>query len=458
MLTRWGENLSKLLARKGKSLMALFNSVRRRALVLAFFVLPAAAHEIPHDVTITAHVRQVDEVLDVAVRVPLESMRDIDLPMRGPGYLIFGEALDVSLRDAAEIWIAGGLSVHADDRALDGPTITATRISLPSDRSFDSATTALAHLEGEAVTASDLLWNQALFDVHLSYDGVPRDAAIGLEPAWAHLGVRTTTRVSFTLPDGSIRRVRFVGDPGLVTADPGIGAVSWTFLELGARAIFERWDALLLVLSLLLVIRRPVPLIATAAALVAGLSIAILGLSVGVDRGPLWFATFVSSVIAIAVFGVGVVNLLELWRDAPEVTSARRRLMFGYASAGFVGYLGAGTLLNEMSFAGNHPAAAALGFVFGTALSVAFVALIVGALSMGLRTAQTHRLAATVASVLIAHTAWHWAVERFTVLAATHLVLPGFTTLLQWATLVLVAVGVYVGVVWLLERWVGETG
>lgn len=72
-----------------------------------------AVTSIPHDVAIAAHVEQRTDGVHVLVRVPLEAIRDIELPLYGPGYLRYGSDLDEALVDAAELWIAGGLSVSA---------------------------------------------------------------------------------------------------------------------------------------------------------------------------------------------------------------------------------------------------------------------------------------------------------------------------------------------------------
>ena len=69
---------------------------------------PVAAHDIPARVTVVAFVKPEGRVLRVLVRAPLEAMRDIQFPVRGPGYLDLA-GLGTRLEDAARIWIAGSL-------------------------------------------------------------------------------------------------------------------------------------------------------------------------------------------------------------------------------------------------------------------------------------------------------------------------------------------------------------
>ena len=56
-------------------------------LIAAVAVTPVRAHEVPADVTVQAYVKPVGPTLILLVRVPLTSMRDVEFPLRGRGYL-----------------------------------------------------------------------------------------------------------------------------------------------------------------------------------------------------------------------------------------------------------------------------------------------------------------------------------------------------------------------------------
>ncbi len=70
--------------------------VIERCLAL-LIVLPwcVAAHDIPNDVTVQMFLRPSGNKLDLLVRVPVKSMRDIDFPKLGPGYLDLSPARSV---------------------------------------------------------------------------------------------------------------------------------------------------------------------------------------------------------------------------------------------------------------------------------------------------------------------------------------------------------------------------
>src|SRR5689334_13712061 len=102
------------------------------ALALAF-AAPIFAHDIPSSVTVLAFVKPEARRLRLVMRVPLESMRDMNFPLIGPGYLDLARANPL-LSDATQLWLANEIELYEDDTRLPTPRIVATRVSLPSDR------------------------------------------------------------------------------------------------------------------------------------------------------------------------------------------------------------------------------------------------------------------------------------------------------------------------------------
>src|SRR3954447_7194683 len=102
-----------------------------RAAIIAIgliVALPARpfAHEIPPSVALVAFVKPETGRLRLLVRVPLESIRDIDFPLRGADYLDIARTTPL-LRDAATLWIADYVEMYENDRRLDRGGIVATR-------------------------------------------------------------------------------------------------------------------------------------------------------------------------------------------------------------------------------------------------------------------------------------------------------------------------------------------
>src|ERR1700730_4868894 len=118
-------------------------------LVPLFVALPygTSAHDIPTDVTVQMYIRPAGDRLNVIVRVPLKAMRDFEFPERGPGYLDIAR-VDVPLREAAKQWISDAVEVDEGEARLASARVVEARVSLESDRSFESYEEAMAHVTG----------------------------------------------------------------------------------------------------------------------------------------------------------------------------------------------------------------------------------------------------------------------------------------------------------------------
>src|SRR5215211_368936 len=161
--------------------------------------------EIPTSVALFAFLKPEANRLRVLVRLPLESIRDVEFPQRGPGYLDLARTAPL-LPDAAKLWVADYVEVYEGDRQLDRGSVVATRVSLPSDRAFASYVSALAQVTGPPLADSIAIpWQQAMLDVLLEYPITSPAAKFSIQPSLAHLGVRTTTVLRFLPPNGAER-------------------------------------------------------------------------------------------------------------------------------------------------------------------------------------------------------------------------------------------------------------
>jgi len=139
------------------------------ALVLATPAEPAA-HEIPADVTVRMLVHHDGDRLRMLVRVPMEALRDIEWPVRGPQRALLVDEAHPLLRDAARMWVADYLRLEADGLPAGEPDVVAVRVSLPNDRSFRSWETAWAHMDAPPVPDGlGLVPEQGLMDVLLEW-------------------------------------------------------------------------------------------------------------------------------------------------------------------------------------------------------------------------------------------------------------------------------------------------
>ena len=97
-------------------------SDRRRALGASVFAPahPLAAHDIPSDATVQMFFKPAGNHLNILVRVPLKTMRDIEFPERDQGYLDL-DRVDPTLREAASLWLSDFIDVYEGDALLPKP-------------------------------------------------------------------------------------------------------------------------------------------------------------------------------------------------------------------------------------------------------------------------------------------------------------------------------------------------
>ena len=95
------------------------------------------------------------------------------------------------------------------------------RVSLPSDRSFNSYEEARANLFGpRAADDLELFWNQQLLDVLLEYPIKSAKSEFAIHPRVDRYGIRVTTTLRYMPPGTPARAFEFHGDPGLLHLDP----------------------------------------------------------------------------------------------------------------------------------------------------------------------------------------------------------------------------------------------
>lgn len=363
------------------------------------------AHEIPNRVTVVAYVRPQGNTLHVVLRVPLEAMRDIDFPQRAEGYLDIPRS-EPLLRQAATTWLAEYLTLYEGDAPLDAPSIAAIRVSLPSDRSFTTFDGALAHLRAPALHPTvDLPWTQAMLDVALDYRITSDQSMFSIHPSLAHLGLKTSTSLRFLPPNGAERAFQYDGDPGLVRLDPRWYQAALTFVRLGFTHILGGIDHLLFVLCLVIPVRRVRPLVAIITAFTVAHSITLAASALGFAPDALWFPPLIEVLVAMSIVYMALENIVGARTD--------RRWMLAFGFGLVHGFAFSFALRESMQFAGAHLAMSLLSFNVGVELGQLFVlALAIPVLAFVFEKVVAERMGTIILSVFIAHTAWHWMLDR----------------------------------------------
>jgi hypothetical protein len=397
---------------------------------------PADAHEVPTDVVIQTILKPGADSIDFLVRVPLEAMRDVNFPQSGPGYLVISEA-DETIRDAAVIWIAREVTLFENANRLDEWEITATRLSLPSDRSFDSYAQAIAAFDDPPLPDSTELYrNQALLDVLIRYPIQSAASDFSIEPDFARLGLRTTTVVRFLHTDGVERIFEFTGDPGLVRLDPRWHHAFFRFVNTGFEHILDGVDHLLFVICLLIPFRRIRPLIAIVTSFTVAHTITLIASAFGLVPDALWFPPLIETLIAASIVYMAFENIVgSHWQR-------RWVIAFGF---GLVHGFGFSFALSEtLQFAGTHLLTSLLAFNLGVEIGqLLIVVLAVPALNWLFHNAVSERMGTIIFSAILAHSGWHWASGRAADLMAYSFHWPALdyaflAALMRWAILLLI--------------------
>ena len=373
--------------------------------------LPArpVAHDIPVDVTVQAFVAPQGDRLRLLVRVPLEAMRDFIFPQRGPGYLDLAAA-DSMLRDAIMVWVGDGLAVYEEGRLLADQRLQAVRVSLPSDRSFASYESALAHVTGPPLPVdTEIVWQQAVLDALFEYEIESDDSRFAIEPRWHQAALR--------------------------------------FVALGFEHILDGIDHLLFLACLVIPFRRFMPLVAIVTSFTVAHSVTLIASAFELAPDALWFPPLVETLIALSIVYMAFENIAGV--------RLRRRwlITFGF---GLVHGFGFSFALREtLQFAGSHLLTSLLSFNVGVELGQLLVlAVLVPLLHVLFRYAVAEKLGTILLSALVAHTAWHWMTERAAQLAQFQFepAWPAFdllllASLMRWAMLLLIIAGL----LWLMH-------
>jgi hypothetical protein len=384
--------------------------------------------------------------LHLLVRVPLKAMRDTQFPERGLGYLDLARA-DFSLRSAATVWLADFISLYEDDARLPAPEIAAARVSLESDRSFSSYEDAFSHVQGPPLPlTTDLVWNQAMLDVLFDYPIQSDRAAFSIHPAFERLGLRVITVLRFLPPNGAVRAFEFQGDPGLVRLDPSWFQAAARFVEAGFRHILDGTDHLLFLLCLVIPFRRLRPLIAVVTAFTVAHSITLIASAFNLGPSGLWFPPLIETLIAISIFYMAIENIVG-------ANSLQRRWIMAFGFGLVHGFGFSFALRETLQFAGAHLLTSLLSFNLGVELGqIAVLLVLIPILNALFRYVVAERIGTIILSAIVAHTAWHWMLDRADRLRQFPLEWPTLTaarlaTASRWAMLSVLAAAV----IWLVR-------
>jgi len=421
--------------RRGRGLFGIL------ALALA---LPGFAHDIPNDVTAHLYLKPDGDRLHLLARVPLKAIRDINFPERGAGYLDIASATPL-LPDASMLWIADFVDLYQDGVPLPRkPQVRAARLSLESDRSFESFETAKANLAGPPLASNvNVPPAQTFLDVWFEYPIRPGQSDFSIQPRLARLGNRVVTVLRFATPDGATRAFEYTGDPGLVRLDPRWHQSALLFVRMGFLHILEGTDHLLFLLCLVIPFRRFAGLVPVVTAFTAAHSVTLIVSAYDLGPGALWFPPLIETLIAASIVYMALENIV-----GGKIVERRWVMSFGFGLVHGFGFSFA--LRDGLQFAGSHLLTSLLSFNIGVELGqLAALVVMIPAIQLLFRFVVAERIGTIILSALVAHTGWHWMTERAGRLGQYSFEWPEFTAqwlagAMRWMAAILL-IGVMVG-------------
>jgi len=417
------------------------------AAIAIAFAPGATGHEIPNDITIQAFLKPEGHRLRLLVRIPLTAMRDFNFPEKpGNTYLdINGTA--TMLRDAATLWVSDFIEIYEGDAKLGKPTVAATQLSLLSDRSFASYEQALAHVTGPPLDdETNVVWNQTMLDAEFEYPIESDQSRFSVNPdGWWRLGLRVLTVFRFLPPNGAVRAFEFIEAPGLVRLDPRWYQAALNFVHLGFLHILEGTDHLLFLFCLVIPFRRFRSLIPIVTSFTVAHSITLIASAYNLAPNALWFPPLIETLIAMSIVYMALENIV-----GASTVHRRWMITFGFGLVHGFGFSFA--LRQTLQFAGSHMLTSLLSFNLGVELGQLLVLVLLIPMLEGLfRFVVAERMGTIILSALVAHTAWHWMIDRGEVLARFRFQWPVIdaaflASLLHW----LMALVAIAGALWLI--------
>ena len=377
--------------------------------LLVAAVRPANAHEFKLESLMNAFVKVEDQELHLVIRLPLHITRTVRFPVKGA-------EIDLANAGPATQRVADAVGHDImiwEDMRLLVPKSALGRLSLPSDRSFDSYQDAVAHVAQPPAPDAGIYVDQGYVDAHVTY---------AIQSPRSRFTIRTTVAPELKdylklavryLPLGEQGRAMVITSrSGVVRLNPAWYQAASGFVGLGIGHILSGFDHLLFLLCLIIPFLRFRQVVGIVTAFTVAHSFTLLGSAYGLAPTGDWFPPFVETAIAASIVYMALENIVG-------ADLKRRWLVTGLF--GLVHGFGFSYGLKEnLQFAGQHLLVSLFSFNIGIEIGqVAVLAVMLPALALLRRYVLAGRIGVIILSALIAHTAWHWMIDRGDILWKT---------------------------------------
>jgi hypothetical protein len=405
--------------------------------------IPAGAHDLPLDRMMNGFVKIEPHQADFVVRVPLDLLLGVPFPLAGDYYDIAASrpAVETALKalgSALELW---------ENNVRLVPSNAAGQLAPLSDRSFGDYDRAVAQLAEPLAPDTAIAFQLGYLDAHFVYPISSSKSVFSIETRLAaDLGDYTKLTIRYIPLGGAARAMAISGGSGRVALDPAWYQASAGFIRLGIEHILSGIDHLLFLLCLVIPYRRVKPLIPVITAFAVGHSVTLIGTAYNIAPVGAWFPPFIETAIAVSIVYMALENIVG--------ANLRRRWIIAGLFGLVHGFGFADILKEQLQFAGSNLLVSLFSFNIGIEIGQFVVLCVfVPALALLFRGAMSGRMGMIVVSAIVAHTAWHWMLDRADVLWKTPWPQPtsaGLMILARW----IIAVALAVGAAKLLANWI----
>jgi len=252
-----------------------------------------------------------------------------------------------------------------------------------------------------------------LLDVLLEYPIQSDRSRFSIRSRVDRFGMRVSTALRFLAPGGAIRAFEFDGDPGVVYLDPSWHQAAMRFVASGFFHILRGSDHLLFVLCLVIPFRRLRTLVVIVTSFTVAHSISLIASTFGFVPDALWFPPLIETLIAATIVYTALENIVLASLGANTSSAISRRWIIAFVFGLVHGFGFSFALRESFQFAGDHLVTALLGFNLGVEIGqLAVLLVLIPALDLLFQYVLPERLGIIILSAIVAHTAWHWMLER----------------------------------------------
>ena len=392
------------------------------------------AHEFKLDAVVNAFVKIEQGEVQLVVRAPLYLFKQVKFP-------VTGAEIDV---DKATPAVERALAALQQDIALfeNERLLVAShamgRLSLPSDRSFESYEQAASHVSEPLERGTSIYIDQGYVDARITYPiSSPASVFAIRTTAGPELGDSLKLALRY-MPAGEDSRAMVIArSSGTVVLNPTGARAAAGFTRLGIGHILTGYDHLLFLLCLVIPLRGWRQILSVITVFTIAHSFTLLGSAFNLAPSGTWFPPFVETAIAASIVYMALENIMGVNLERRVLITGLFGLVHGFGfSYG---------LQQNFQFAGTHLIVSLFAFNVGIEIGqILVLAVMLPALAVVRRYVLPGRVGMIILSAIVADTGWHWMIDRADLLWKTPWPRPsaaGLAILALWVAGILIAAG-----------------